>query len=609
MAQTSDENKASQKLKKEKKPILKSLTNLFKSKPKILPKIGGHLGITTEQLGWNEKTYAHWYKIFVKFATKSEKNDKEATLAFYREIQTNVLQNSQYIAFFWNEIWEGRLNPYPEVQKICYKFVYQFVDENLDYFMQHSETIFDELDNSNEERHKFGKYVCEITFKIKPEWHKKYFRKINQILTKQVDYLKITPFEHFDGKSPKKSKKKRKSKHKSKDAANQSQGISQSQLPPGFQCYFFLWVELIEKYPDLINQFWDDIQMWLTFYELFALKREKEQNDPNLAPIPKTLLEYQLDIILDWIHNLLYGENLPSDFQQPCDKIARELLTKLAQILISGSPSGKERYKEHILNIISVYIQKNPETLKDYPLVSTWLHQDQCPRFPAIIYELVFEMIIRSNNIALADTYFMDFLTHLSYGASLTIKKSLKMLYFLHNSFNYFNEAVRFGYLVSTLDQENPEIQEHTRYIIFTVVKKNPQLLEYIKGKMEQCLKSNSKEIHELGIFFLQTLNEVLLIHQGTEIVDFLFQQFESVLTQPYENHQVQYLMAHFFQILSKNHLYLIETYRSWFESLIDYYSFDFELKNIYSKIRMKIIRIEIKSTSKLESKDKEEET
>ena len=605
MAQTSDENKASQKPKKERKPILKSLTSLFKSKPKILPKIGGHLGITTAQLGWNEKTYAHWYKIFVKFATKSEKNDKEATLAFYKEIQTNVSQNSQYIAFFWNEIWEGRLTIYPEVQKICYKFAYQFVDDNLDYFLQNSEKVFDELDHVDEDRHAFGKYVCETILKIKPEWHKKYFRKINQILTKHVDYLKITPFENLDGNSTNKSKKKRKSKQK-KGTSNQAQAISQSKPPFGFQCYFFLWVELIEKYPDLVEQFWQDMQQWLSFYELFALKREKEHKNPNTPKMPKTLLEYQVDIVLEKIHNLLYGENLPADFQHPNEKIARGMLEKLAQILTTGSPSGKERYKEHILNIISVYIEKHPEILENYTLISSWLHQDQCPNLPVLVYNLLFESIIKSKNIILSDLYFMDFLTHLSYGSGLTIKKSLKLLYFLHNSFNYFNEATRFGYLVNVLDQENPEVQEHTRYIIFIVVKKNPLLLEYIKAKMELGLKSSSKEIHEMGIFLLQTLNEVLLTHQGTEIVDSLFKQFEPVLTQPYDSHQVQYLMAHFFQILSEYHLHLIESYRSWFESLIDYYSFDFELKNIYSKIRMKIIRVEIRSKTKLESKEEE---
>ena len=88
MAQTTDESKAPPKAKKAKKSLMKSITSIFKTKPKVLPKIGGHLGISTEQLDWNEKTYEHWCKIFVKFATKSDKNDKEATLAFYREIQS-----------------------------------------------------------------------------------------------------------------------------------------------------------------------------------------------------------------------------------------------------------------------------------------------------------------------------------------------------------------------------------------------------------------------------------------------------------------------------------------------------------------------------------------
>ncbi|MHA1583618.1 MAG: hypothetical protein ACTSXK_16325 [Promethearchaeota archaeon] len=582
--------------------IIDLIKNLFKPKPKILPKIGGHLGVTTEQLGWDKKTFDLWYKLLRNFATKSPENEKEVSLLLFQEIEKSAQIEPLYLSFFWEEIWENKKNLDLKIAKICLGLTYQFIATNLDYFKRNPDLIWKELENSDPQDRVIGETIANEILKEDPDWFIPHFARFNKNLKSAFKFLQITPLTTNDNLDSRQKRIKHKHKRPPRKKKEKLNAISQDSevnntsstdivKPKGINFNYFIWTELIDRFPKLIVDNWSDMVFWIPYFKTSLL-------DQNGKKVP-SMLRYAAELMMNEIDLLIESEGKNDEDSDEKNIFPRSLVDALIDGLIAqiidGSIISKPHVLDHFLELILLNIHNRPDLFKNRNRITGWVNQDQCLLLTNMVLREYMDKILVEDQIFLVDLYSTTFFPHIGYAEDSNLKKFLKVLYHLHNNHNFFSESTHFKYLILGLDEENPNIKEHMKYLVFSVIKGNPTLLPVLLPKIKFCLQTDLLDLLPLGLFLLRLINELILFYKDTEWIDYIFNQVGEFYLSNFQIFEIQYLIANFFVFISEFRIDLLNPYRNWIESQIIEFQNNFELKSIYSKIRMKIIRSELK--------------
>lgn len=596
----STENKGTKKKTSVKLPnFIQQFLQLFKRNKAPLPPIGGHMGVKKEDLDWNKKEAKHWFKILSNYHNRLEKNEKEASVQFYREIRNYGEHNHLYLKYFSQEIWEARLNPITEIQDLFFELIPIFLDENLDFFEKEPSLIYGEIEaEENERRRELGEGIFQKIWESNPEWVKRFFSDINSKLINEIEVLKITAFQDVYGEDSSSSAKKRRRSQGKRSKKDRQQTSDTEEISNSTKFYYFIWTEILSKNPDILINEWTNILNWMFEYDK-QQQREQSQSDYSLSSIlPQnnpTLLDYQLELLLENIEKLIEKRDLPSNMAVDEDSIGLLMVNQLVSFILINDPKETPYFSERILEFVTLYIHQNPEILDDYHQISVWINQENCHSLPNILFSEIFEQVVQQRRVDLCDKYISDFLTHLSYAGELMIKRTIQLLYFLHNEFNFFSHPQRFSYLVYALDQENPQIQEHVHFLIFTIVKNNPELFVILKPKIEVGLHHNAGGLERSTIFFLQLLNEIILNCPPIPILTDIFTSITPLFMERVGSPKIDYLIAYFFDLITNISTEFLSPYREWIDRQIMSFSDIFEIKSLYSNIRIKLIRATLK--------------
>ena len=619
----------------EKKPsIISKFLALFKPKPKILPDIGGHFKLTTQDLDWDKKIFKRWHKILWTYTNRTEKDDHEATLVLFREIQTSAEFEDKFLLYFWDEIWNGRHNLSVEISDICFTLAHQMLETKFDFFYDHPKWIFEDLESELPQIHEMGKKMCKKIFTENPAWFKTHFLWFNRRLESAIPYLKIVPFS-LGGDVKGTSHKRKKRKSGKKEKSNTTHPSQSPSKPFGFDFTYLIWTEILDQFPDLILQYWPDMKKWLFLYDEYTRKHQQQPSSgsapdagdampsrstsgQDLASLGKskqkkhrkskpsdthdalldglaiTQLDYLMKLYIEGMIRLIDQRSLTAKLKIPAVKSGITFLEKLMDFLLSGDLKGKRLLRGYILNLFAQYTHQSPEIFQDYPRISAWIHQGTDINLTNLIFFELFDRICVHHDFSLADLYFTDFLTHLSYGGDLMEKKAIQQLYVLHNEANYFAQQNHFQQLIFALDQERPLFHEHVRYIMFTVLKQNPYLMEFMKPKMEVSFMSQSPELIQTGIFFLKVLNEIVLTTLDAEVISYLFYQFCPCFQSSCVIPEIRVITANFFLFITQKNVQLMLPLRAWVDAQITQSGDTFDLKEIWVKIRMHLIRSQL---------------
>ncbi len=566
-----------------------------------LPKIGKHLGLSPQDLNWDKKTALKWQQIYRTYGNSTEKTIDANTLILFTEIETYAKKEPKYLSYFFQEIWDNRAHGTEAIADLCVKLGIQFFKVNRPYFIDHPDLIFTDIENPNEKIHRMGIACIHTMQKEHSKWLISQFGRLNQFLWAQRSLLEkldiLTNPHHYPSSKTKKSPKTHVKTPKHAKVSN-SKAKSSVSKPIQLDIYYYLWTDILENNPDLLIDQWDELIGWFQFYEPLAQKLAQRAIRPSITRSPPKMSEYGVELVFECLDSLFERKSENEETRLIHYQNSFKLIQKILSYIQNQKIADTSLLQERMLSYFPIFLQHYPEIFDSVEQIHEWIQSNINAQLPVMVYEEIASQIIRNSRLHLMELYFEQFLTHLSYSSELFMQKTVGLLYYLHQTHDFFSTPPRFQLLIFTLDQENTFLREKMLNLLAWVLKDHPFLYEYLIPLISTNLTHPESALYETTLFLLQQMIVIIRNYKAEpDIFDYFLKIFTHLISLQNSTTlacEVDKILGKFLLALDDAQNGIISPYREWVEKKIAHYESNFSMKEIYSKIRSRIIRSEM---------------